>query len=81
LLWAKELGKLYNININSWSTGWEDGLMYCAILNYFHPDKLDFSKLSKNPSENLSLAFSVAEVGFYEKCKLVFNALPKKAQC
>lgn len=63
LLWCRRSTAGYkNVAINNFHTNFKDGLGFCALINRYRPDLLDFQKLSKdNPVENLNLAFEVAE--------------------
>eukprot|EP01105_Mastigella_eilhardi_P007645 TRINITY_DN1917_c0_g1_i1.p1 TRINITY_DN1917_c0_g1~~TRINITY_DN1917_c0_g1_i1.p1 ORF type:complete len:1022 (-),score=241.17 TRINITY_DN1917_c0_g1_i1:1730-4744(-) len=50
------------VHVVDFHMSWKDGLAFCALIARFRPDKLDFSKLSKDdPAHNLALAFKVAE--------------------
>jgi hypothetical protein len=62
LAWCKEKTKNYaGINIVDFTTSWQDGLAFCALINSYHPNHLSFATLSKNNvSKNLQLAFDTA---------------------
>lgn len=62
LAWCQEVTKSYwNIRVTDLTTSFQNGLAFCAILNHFFPDKIDYAKLSvQNPMENCRLAFDVA---------------------
>lgn len=50
------------VKVDNFNKSWKDGLAFCAIFAYYHPELLDFSKCdSLHPEENLKLAFSVGE--------------------
>jgi len=61
--WARKITTGYeNVNILNMSTSWRNGLGFCAIIHYFHPQLIDFQSL--DPDDvfgNNSLAFTVAE--------------------
>jgi len=63
LLWCKRKTQGYkDVQVDNFTTSWQDGLAFCALIHKHRPDLLDFNKLSKNnPRENLELAFDVAE--------------------
>eukprot|EP01105_Mastigella_eilhardi_P015205 TRINITY_DN3461_c0_g2_i1.p1 TRINITY_DN3461_c0_g2~~TRINITY_DN3461_c0_g2_i1.p1 ORF type:complete len:551 (-),score=133.01 TRINITY_DN3461_c0_g2_i1:34-1686(-) len=51
-----------HVNVTNFSTSFRDGLVWCALLHKFHPDKIDFSSLKpEDCAKNLDLAFTVAE--------------------
>ena len=50
------------MNITNMTEAWRSGLAFCAIINRFRPDLLDFEELQEEDHmANLSLAFRVAE--------------------
>ena len=57
--------KLYNsvqIPMTNFSTCWNDGLAFCALIHVFYPDNFDWSVLkSENRRQNFTLAFQKAE--------------------
>lgn len=66
LLWVQRTCKGYREvdppNVQNFSSDWNTGLPFCAIIHKFRPDLLDYSQLSAgNAQENCELAFSVAE--------------------
>lgn len=63
LLWCQKKTKPYNnVKIDNFSTSWQDGLGFCALIHAHHPELIDYASLSKdNAKENLELAFRVAE--------------------
>ncbi|XP_055855346.1 cytospin-A [Episyrphus balteatus] len=51
-----------NIDITNFSSSWNDGLAFCAILHSYLPDKIPYDTLSQaNKRRNFSLAFGAAE--------------------
>lgn len=63
LLWCQMKTKGYkDVNVKNFTDSWKSGLGFCALINKFRPDLLDYSQLSKDdPRKNNELAFSVAE--------------------
>ncbi|XP_063774541.1 EH domain-binding protein 1 isoform X7 [Pseudophryne corroboree] len=50
LTWCKEVTKTYRgVKITNFTTSWRNGLAFCAILNYFRPDLIDYKSL--NPQD------------------------------
>ena len=50
------------MNVTNFSTSWNDGLAFCALIHYYYPEAFDFSSLDpKNRKENFTLAFKAAE--------------------
>ncbi|XP_017048142.1 cytospin-A isoform X3 [Drosophila ficusphila] len=51
-----------NIDITNFSSSWNDGLAFCAILHSYLPDRIPYDQLSPaNKRRNFSLAFAAAE--------------------
>uniref|UniRef100_A0A336JX32 CSON009985 protein n=1 Tax=Culicoides sonorensis TaxID=179676 RepID=A0A336JX32_CULSO len=63
LQWAQNKTRGYeNVKIENFSSSWQDGMAFCALIHHFYPDAFDFSKLNpKNRRGNFTLAFRVAE--------------------
>lgn len=63
LEWCRVTLKDYkNISISNFSTSWNDGMAFCALVHHFIPDAFDYSQLEpKNRRENFQLAFETAE--------------------
>ena len=66
LLWCQRKTKGYNHvdppTIRGFTTDWQNGLAFCALIHKHRPDLLDYHALSPaNARDNLELAFSVAE--------------------
>ena len=51
-----------NVKVENFSTSWNDGMAFCALIHHFYPDAFDFEKLNpKNRRYNFDLAFKTAE--------------------
>ncbi len=51
-----------NVNVTNFSTSWNDGLAFCALIHNFYPEAFDFEKLdARNRRYNFTLAFKAAE--------------------
>lgn len=62
LEWCKIMTKGYNVEIKNFSTSWNDGMAFCALIHNFRPYAFDFSELRpENRRANFTLAFEVAE--------------------
>lgn len=62
LMWVQNRIKDYPIPMTNFSTCWNDGLAFCAIIHAFYPDNFDWSALkSENRRHNFTLAFQKAE--------------------
>lgn len=63
LNWCKSKTKEYEkVDICNFSTAWNDGMAFCALIHHFFPDAFDFNSLNpKNRRYNFDLAFRVAE--------------------
>ncbi|KAL3856780.1 hypothetical protein ACJMK2_011497 [Sinanodonta woodiana] len=62
--WTKAMTREYTekVNIENFSTSWNDGLAFCALIHHFYPEAFDFNKLDpKNRRHNFELAFNTAE--------------------
>ena len=61
--WCKHVTSGYaGVNIVDLTESWRSGLAFCAIIAWFRPDLLDFTRLEDGKSfRNCSLAFSIAE--------------------
>ncbi|KAF0292206.1 Smoothelin [Amphibalanus amphitrite] len=63
LYWAQCRTRDYqNVKIDNFSTSWNDGMAFCALIHHFYPDAFDFEKLNpKNRRYNFDLAFKTAD--------------------
>jgi len=62
LMWVQNRIKDYPIPMTNFSTHWNDGLAFCALIHVFYPDNFDwFSLKSENRRHNFTLAFQKAE--------------------
>lgn len=62
--WCQERMFNYkNIEIKNFSSSWNDGLAFCALIHSFLPDKIDYESLKNenNPCKNFQTAFKVAQ--------------------
>ncbi|KAF7716236.1 Alpha-actinin-like protein [Penicillium ucsense] len=67
LLWCQRKTACYeDVEIRDFSTSWNDGLAFCALLDIHRPDLIDYDALDKNDHRgNMKLAFEIAsnEIG------------------
>lgn len=63
LLWCKRSTQGYNgVNVKNFTHSWNDGKAFCALINRYRPDLLDFEATRDESSEEaLERAFRVAE--------------------
>eukprot|EP00918_Siedleckia_nematoides_P012733 GHVU01027829.1.p1 GENE.GHVU01027829.1~~GHVU01027829.1.p1 ORF type:complete len:306 (-),score=44.91 GHVU01027829.1:2559-3476(-) len=63
LEWTKCMTKEYeNVNITNFSSSWNDGMAFCALIHHFYPDAFEWSSLDpKNRRSNFQLGFDTAE--------------------
>ncbi|KAG6921228.1 smoothelin like 1 [Chelydra serpentina] len=58
---AKTRGYEY-VDIQNFSSSWNSGLAFCALIHKFFPDAFDYTTLDPaNRRENFALAFATAE--------------------
>uniref|UniRef100_A0A7R9YE08 Calmodulin n=1 Tax=Pinguiococcus pyrenoidosus TaxID=172671 RepID=A0A7R9YE08_9STRA len=68
LLWCQRNTKGYNgVDVSNFHRSWADGKAFCAIINHFRPDLLDYSQVGEDPASNLELAFAAAEEAGIER--------------
>ncbi|RAL14258.1 alpha-actinin, sarcomeric (f-actin cross linking protein) [Aspergillus homomorphus CBS 101889] len=67
LLWCQRKTACYEgVKVRDFSTSWNDGLAFCALLDIHRPDLIDFEALDKKDHRgNMKLAFDIAsnEIG------------------
>eukprot|EP01104_Vermistella_antarctica_P019844 TRINITY_DN805_c0_g1_i1.p1 TRINITY_DN805_c0_g1~~TRINITY_DN805_c0_g1_i1.p1 ORF type:complete len:2712 (-),score=1016.99 TRINITY_DN805_c0_g1_i1:134-8269(-) len=63
LLWCKKKTRPYdNVKVTNFTTTWQNGLAFCALIHAHRPDLIDYHSLDPaNHEENLQLAFDIAE--------------------
>ncbi|KAM9317038.1 EH domain-binding protein 1 [Gastrophryne carolinensis] len=84
LAWCKEVTRSYRgVKITNFTTSWRNGLAFCAILNYFRPDLIDYKSLNpQDIKENNKKAYDgFASIGIsrlLEPSDMVLLAIPDK---
>ncbi|KAI1393898.1 calponin homology domain-containing protein [Hypoxylon trugodes] len=67
LLWCQRKTACYDeVDVRDFSTSWNDGLAFCALLDIHRPDLIDYDALDKSDHRgNMQLAFEIAhkEIG------------------
>ncbi|KAF3902282.1 Alpha-actinin-2 [Dactylellina cionopaga] len=67
LLWCQRKTACYDeVDIRDFSSSWNDGLAFCALLDIHRPDLIDYDELDKDDHKgNMALAFKIAteEIG------------------
>ncbi|RFU80016.1 alpha-actinin 1 [Trichoderma arundinaceum] len=67
LLWCQRKTACYDeVEVRDFSSSWNDGLAFCALLDIHRPDLIDFDTLDKSDHRgNMQLAFDIAheEIG------------------
>ncbi|KAF2430326.1 alpha-actin-like proteinin [Tothia fuscella] len=67
LLWCQRKTACYEeVEVRDFSTSWNDGLAFCALLDIHRPDLIDYDSLDKSDHRgNMALAFDIAakEIG------------------
>lgn len=62
LMWVQNRIRDYPIPMTNFSTHWNDGLAFCALIHVFYPDNFDwFSLKAENRRHNFTFAFQKAE--------------------
>ncbi|XP_067900326.1 EH domain-binding protein 1 isoform X1 [Heterodontus francisci] len=84
LAWCKEVTKNYRgVKITNFTTSWRNGLAFCAILNHFRSDLIDYKSLNpQDIKENNKKAYDgFASLGIsrlLEPADMVLLAIPDK---
>jgi len=62
LLWCQRKTACYDgVDVRDFSTSWNDGLAFCALLDIHRPDLIDYDTLDKSDHKgNMQLAFDIA---------------------
>ena len=67
LLWCQRKTACYDeVDVRDFSSSWNDGLAFCALLDIHRPDLIDYDSLDKSDHRgNMQLAFDIAskEIG------------------
>lgn len=67
LLWCQRKTACYDgVDVRDFSTSWNDGLAFCALLDIHRPDLIDYDTLDKSDHKgNMQMAFDIAskEIG------------------
>jgi len=63
LNWCRQCTAGYeHVDIKNFSTSWNDGMAFCALIHHFYPTAFDYSKLQpKYRKGNFKLGFTVSE--------------------
>ena len=63
LLWCQRKTACYDeVEVRDFSTSWNDGLAFCALLDIHRPDLIDFDSLDKSDRRgNMQMAFDIAQ--------------------
>jgi len=62
LMWVQNRIKDYPIPMTNFSTCWNDGLAFCALIHVFYPESFDWNSLkAENRRHNFTLGFEKAE--------------------
>ncbi|XP_062597248.1 muscle M-line assembly protein unc-89-like isoform X4 [Saccostrea cucullata] len=61
--WTKAMTQEYqNVEITNFSSSWNNGMAFCALIHHYYPEAFDFSTLDPNKRRhNFTLAFDTAE--------------------
>lgn len=53
---------IQNVKVENFSTSWNNGLAFCALIHHFRPDAFDYYSLKPDDKrKNFELAFTKAE--------------------
>eukprot|EP01101_Sappina_pedata_P006195 TRINITY_DN3024_c0_g1_i2.p1 TRINITY_DN3024_c0_g1~~TRINITY_DN3024_c0_g1_i2.p1 ORF type:complete len:423 (-),score=133.14 TRINITY_DN3024_c0_g1_i2:63-1331(-) len=60
--WVQNRTEGYGLEVKNWTTSWQNGLVYCALLHSYHPNLIDYKSLKpENKQYNINLAYSAAD--------------------
>ncbi|KAI0234571.1 hypothetical protein LSAT2_015171 [Lamellibrachia satsuma] len=61
--WCRSMTRGYdNVDITNFSSSWNNGMAFCALIHHFFPNSFEYAKLNpKNRRFNFTLGFEVAE--------------------
>lgn len=60
--WCRKRTEKYKgVEIEDFNASWKSGLAFCALLDSFQPQLIQFNSLGRNDESNLKKAFEVAE--------------------
>uniref|UniRef100_T2MJY2 Smoothelin-like protein 1 n=1 Tax=Hydra vulgaris TaxID=6087 RepID=T2MJY2_HYDVU len=60
--WVQEMVKDYPVEVKNFSSSWNDGMVFCALIHRFNPTEFDFSLLKpENKRENFNTAFETGK--------------------
>jgi len=60
-----------NLNVTNFSSNWNDGMAFCALIHYYYPEAFNYEELDpQNKRYNFDLAFRAAE-HFADICPLL----------
>mmetsp|Transcript_16194 Transcript_16194/g.49479 ORF Transcript_16194/g.49479 Transcript_16194/m.49479 type:complete len:864 (-) Transcript_16194:853-3444(-) len=62
LLWCQKNTRDYaDVDVQNFHRSWADGKAFCALVNHFRPDLLDWAAVGEDAAANLEMAFAAAE--------------------
>ena len=61
LLWSKAVCAKRNIRVNNFTSAFSDGRALCAIINFYHPELLDWAEVQSTTREFVSTPTRVRE--------------------
>ncbi|XP_060581869.1 cytospin-A-like isoform X2 [Ruditapes philippinarum] len=73
LKWCQQKTITYsNVDVTNFSSSWNDGLAFCALIHSYLPDKIPYGELtSEDKRRNFTLAFNAAEsVGIHSNLNI-----------
>ena len=78
LVWAKKNTQGYaDVNVTNFTTSWSNALAFCALINKFRPNILDYNSLDKSDAmTNAKKAFDACRELIFR----IMNILPKSGK-